>query len=653
MRGEVNYLCGQLEQADSRSKALTSFIEKTDVNLGELDIEAIDDYLDSVANEGLLQGYSVEEDGTFVIASNISVPDEGYNVALKDELVIISDDERFKNYEPVGDFVNSEVIDAIERSVADDIMVRVVDDEVNAAMLDAEQVQNRLISSHIDYLYAKKLDNYTVFMMLSANQVFKDRSSIMAWTTLSFFVLLLVVFALIFQLLNRIVAKRIDQENEVLARVEAGDLDARSEVGGTHEFSSLSKGINDTVDTLKGWIAEAEARMDAELATAKAIQEATLPRTFPPYPDIPKFDIYASMNAARQVGGDFYDYFLIGEDCGPDEGKLGFVIADVSGKGVPAALFMMKAKALLRDYVSSGMDVGEAVAEANRQLCDGNDESMFVTAWVGVLDYQTGHVDYVNAGHNPPLLRQRDGGWQWLRQKSGPVLGLFEVPYKAHSVECATNDTFLLYTDGVTEAFSATEELYGEERLMATVQANDGKHPHDLQKAVREDVAAWASGAEQSDDITILALEVGVPPQSAEALVLPARLDQLDTVNEFLHDELDQRLCPKRTQNQLDIAVEELFVNVCRYAYPDATEQEPGSVRIQRAYSADPPCITVKIVDEGIPFDPLAKPDAVTPDNIVDVPIGGLGILMAKKSVDEMHYERVDGSNVLTIVKKW
>ena len=186
--------------------------------------------------------------------------------------------------------------------------------------------------------------------------------------------------------------------------------------------------------------------MDAELAAAKTIQESALPRVVPPYPDILKFDVYATMGAAKEVGGDFYDFFLIGDGCTPEAGKLGFVMADVSGKGVPAALFMTKAKTQLRDYMESGMELGEAVENANRQLVDGNDAGMFVTAWAGVLDYATGRVDFVNAGHNPPLLWQSEpgaggsserGSWRWLAERSGMPLGLFDgFPYEAHSVEC-------------------------------------------------------------------------------------------------------------------------------------------------------------------------------------------------------------------------
>ena len=447
--------------------------------------------------------------------------------------------------------------------------------------------------------------------------------------------------------------QRIYETNTSLSRITSGDLDEVVNVRGTREFESLSNGINETVQALKGWISEAESRMDAELATAKEIQESALPRIFPPYPDILKFDVYAIMNPAREVGGDFYDFFLIGDDCDGEHGKLGFVIADVSGKGVPAALFMMKAKTQIRDYVESGMELGEAVENANRQLCDGNDAGMFVTAFVGVYDYANGHVDFVNAGHNPPLLWQ-ETDWRWLTEKSGLPLGLFEgLPYKAYSVDCKIGDQFLIYTDGVTEAMDVDGVLYGEEQLIKLARANYPLHPRELIECVRRDVARHSTGAIQSDDITILALEVGVPPEITASLIVPADVDELPRVNEFIHTELDRRLCPLRVQHQLDIAVEELFVNVAHYAYPDATQENPGTARISYTYSADPPSITVDIIDEGIPYNPLAKPDAVTPDDIAEVPIGGLGILMAKRSVDEIRYERVDESNVVTIVKKW
>ena len=658
MRNEVNYLCTQMKLGGKRVELLQETLSQAGVETSDIDEATLTGLSDLLADDVVLSGFTPNSDDIVIIEF--------------DGRVYASNDERFTVGMDMSQTFFGDSSSAIERSKENQQIERFIFVDP-ARKPDAE---NRSLTApdapevhpHIAYVYAQHSYDFAidteeasdegvisadVVMIRSSDQVFAKRPEVMTWMTASSLVLLLAVFVIVFQLLNRVVAKRIDDENAALSLITSGNLDARAEAGGTREFESLTEGINDTVDALRGWIAEAESRMDAELATARAIQESALPSTFPPYPDIPKFDIFASMNAAKQVGGDFYDFFLIGEDCDDSQGKLGFVIADVSGKGVPAALFMMRAKALLRDYLASGMEIGEAVSEANRLLIEGNDEGMFVTAWVGVLDYGTGHVDYVNAGHNPPLLWQREGGWQWLRRKSGPVLGLFEISYRALEVDCLAGDTFLLYTDGVTEAFDVDEQLYGEDRLMAVAENGYRMHPRELLESVRSDVAKHANGAEQSDDITIMTLEVGVPPEVTATLEVPAEVSQLTTVNEFLHSELDRRLCPQRVQNQLDIAVEELFVNVCHYAYPEATPDEPGAVRIQRTYCADPPSITVDIIDEGIPYNPLEKPDAVTPGNIKDVPIGGLGILMAKRCTDEMFYERVNGSNVVTIVKKW
>lgn len=143
--------------------------------------------------------------------------------------------------------------------------------------------------------------------------------------------------------------------------------------------------------------------------------------------------------------------------------------------------------------------------------------------------------------------------------------------------------------------------------------------------------------------------DADIPSVSVATLVLPAEIEELDRVNEFIHAELERRRCPMRAQYQLDIAVEELFVNVCSYAYPNGT----GTLTVRCTYTADPASVTVELIDTGIPFDPLARPGTAMPADIADVPIGGLGILMARKSVDEMRYERVDGSNIVTIVKRW
>lgn len=633
IRSEVNYLCLQLAATDEHAVELERLAASTGddpADLAERFPELFGDLSDPAVT--LIDGYTLEETGTVVV--------------MVEGTVVASDDPKIPIGGDVRELLGDDTYAAVGESCRTDDLQRIMNEGASAG--SGKQ------TSDDAYLLARQQGEHTVLIIESADMIYRDRTTIMGRVCTIALIVLVAVLFIVDRMLNLLVARRIDRMNDALGRITAGDLSVRLEDRGTREFKSLSRDVNHTVDALQGLIADAEARMDEELATARAIQEAALPRIFPPYPDILKFDLYASMEAARQVGGDFYDFFLIGDDAGPESGKLGFVVADVSGKGVPAALFMMKAKTQVRDYLQSGMDVGEAMDEANRQLCDGNDENMFVTAWVGVLDYANGHIEYVNAGHNPPLLWQREGGWRWLRERSGPMLGLFEGrPYRAHVLECAPGDMLLLYTDGVTEAWDTSERLYGEDRLLAVVERGFSLHPRELVESVRADVAAHTEGAEQSDDITVLALEFGVPPEITAALEVPALIPELDRVNDFLHEELDRRLCPQRVQDQLDVAVEELYANVCSYAYPDATPENPGKVRVLRTYHADPASITVDIIDSGVPFDPLARSDAVTPKDIEDVPIGGLGILLTKKMVDEIRYERTDDMNVVTIVKRW
>ena len=367
------------------------------------------------------------------------------------------------------------------------------------------------------YVFAKSQDGLTAVAFKTEDAVLADCPRLMLGMSIPALLVLAVVGTLAYHILKREFVYRVERLDADLMRITEGDLGVKVDVGGTSEFNSLTSSINQTVDALKGWIAEAESRMDSELAAARAIQESAMPRVFPPFPDIPKFDLYASMDAAREVGGDFYDFFLL-EGSGAERGRLAFLVADVSGKGVPAALFMMRAKAQLHDYLNAGLGVAEAVSRANAQLLEGNEDCMFVTAWVGVLDYGTHRVEFVNAGHNPPLLWQREGGWRWLEEISGMPLGLFEDAYEAFSIDCEPGDAILLYTDGVTEAYNAGKMLYGSERLMELLRQVEHLHPQKLVEAVRGDVARWAEGAEQSDDVTLLALEIGAPPEAASAL---------------------------------------------------------------------------------------------------------------------------------------
>ncbi len=254
----------------------------------------------------------------------------------------------------------------------------------------------------------------------------------------------------------------------------------------------LERQIKDSAD---------KQQIESELNVATHIQTSMLPRIFPAFPARKEFDVYASMNPAKEVGGDFYDFFTV------DENHLAIVVADVSGKGVPAALFMVIAKTLLKDYAQRGSSPDAVFTDVNRLLCETNDEGMFVTAWMGVLDLSNGRLVYVNAGHNPPLLRRRDGKYEYLRTRSGFVLaGMEGTRYRSCSLDLAPEDALFLYTDGVTEATDEKQELYGEERLSAVLNANLSCAPKALLSAVKADVDAFVGQAAQFDDITMLSL---------------------------------------------------------------------------------------------------------------------------------------------------
>ncbi len=239
-----------------------------------------------------------------------------------------------------------------------------------------------------------------------------------------------------------------------------------------------------------------------EMKMASSIQESSIPRVFPPFPGEKRVDIYASMETAKEVGGDFYDFYFSGPR------KITFLIADVSDKGVPAALFMMRAKTIIKNIAQTGKPVAEVVTEANNALCDGNGANMFVTAWIGEIDLGTGTVSYVNAGHNPPIILRADGSSEYLRTKPGLVLGAMSgIPYRSQEVTLAPGDVIYLYTDGVTEQTNPKAELFGEERLLALLSdARFRSRPSDALQAVLAAVKAHASGVEQADDCTQLVI---------------------------------------------------------------------------------------------------------------------------------------------------
>nr|MCR4817371.1 SpoIIE family protein phosphatase [Fretibacterium sp.] len=312
-----------------------------------------------------------------------------------------------------------------------------------------------------------------------------------------------VLYVMIDLLVQRIVLNNLSRVNESLARITNGNLNEEVSVRGYIEFSTLSDGINQTVNALKGYITAAEKRMDQEMEFARTIQAAALPRNFAfPRSD---FDLYAMMNPAREVGGDFYDFFFVDKDT------LALIIADVSGKGVPAALFMMRSKTALRDLAESGLSPSEILLKANLSLYEGNEAEMFVTVWIGLVNLKTGMMTCANAGHEYPMLMRAGGSYQLIRDEHClPLAGMANQQFEEYSIWLGPGDHLFIYTDGIPEAQNEQEEQYETERLLHVLNRLKNRPMREVLPAVRQDIRSFVGTAEQFDDITMLGFELRV-----------------------------------------------------------------------------------------------------------------------------------------------
>ena len=450
------------------------------------------------------------------------------------------------------------------------------------------------------------------------------------------------LFVFIYILIKRVIINNLQKINDTLGRITKGDLNVTVDVRSSQEFSSLSDDINSTVTTLKRYIAEAAARIDKELEYAKQIQLSALPANFPENED---FEIYAQMIAAKEVGGDFYDFYKLGDTT------VAFLAADVSGKGIPAAMFMMTAKTIIKDLAESGMAVNDIFTKANEKLCENNESGMFVTAWMGILDLTTGNLQFANAGHNPPVLKRRDGAFEYLKTRAGFVLaGMEGVRYRVGELTLYPGDRLFLYTDGVPEATNTENKLYGEDRLLAFMNRNASAEATEFLPALKANIDEFVGEAPQFDDITMLMLDYK-PKQGGVHMMnktFPARIEALSDVLGFVDQTLESCECPMKIQTAICVAIEEIFVNVARYAYKDSE----GDMTLGIGFDAERHEITFRMADRGTPFDPLKKPDPDITLSAEEREIGGLGIFITKKTMDTVSYAYENGENILTMTKK-
>ena len=422
--------------------------------------------------------------------------------------------------------------------------------------------------------------------------------------------------------------------------------DRLKKIKGKDEFGILARAIEKMSVDMNQYIADLthttaeKERLSAELDVATQIQANMLPRIFPPYKDHPELELFATMEPAKEVGGDFYDFFMIDGD------HFALVVGDVSGKGVPAALFMVIAKTLIKNSVMQGLKPAQVFERVNNELCEGNDAGLFVTCWMGVLTLSTGELRFVNAGHTFPILRH-ENIVEFLKSKPDLMLaGMEGMSYHEHFIMLGRGDRLFIYTDGVTEATDADNQLYGEERLISFLRKSEIKDVRQSLADVRSDIDAFVGGVPQFDDITML--ELVLKDKVGGFMIeksFKAKDENMQAVFDFVHEQI-QKDCPVDILNKIDLAVEEIFVNIAHYAY----EPDEGPVNISCGFENE--TLTVVFSDHGKKFDPLAHADPDTSLALEEREIGGLGIYLTKQFMDSVEYEYVGDKNILTIRKK-
>jgi sigma-B regulation protein RsbU (phosphoserine phosphatase) len=526
--------------------------------------------------------------------------------------------------------------------------------------------------------------------------------------TLFILAILIVVFALVATASALRISKRTTEPIQLLAaeigKIGGDNLTYQNKIQTGDEiedlglaFENMTKELQEYLTNLASITAEKE-RIGAELTVASQIQTSMLPCIFPPFPDRSEFSIFGTMTPAREVGGDFYDFFLI------DDRRLCVVIADVSGKSIPAALFMVIAKTLIKNNAQMALPPSAVLDKVNMLLNENNDASMFVTAFIGYLDIVTGSFVYSNAGHNQPFIGSAAKGFHLMDSDPALPLGaLRDIIFEEGEKYIVPGDMIFLYTDGVTEALNTDEELYSDERLTQTLNGAEADTPEMLIDTVGLSLAEFTDGEEQFDDITMLAIryegidktrkydavssysepipqaslplfEPEVPAasetkpddllaaatellkreslpedlQGAEftaSVQLEAKLDNLQTILEFAAMHLRRTDLSETSKQQMLIAAEEIFVNISQYAYKPAR----GIAGI--GISSDKNSVSIYFYDKSKPYDPLKREDPDITLSAEDRQIGGLGIFMVKQMMDDVKYRYEGGFNKLTIVK--
>ncbi len=524
--------------------------------------------------------------------------------------------------------------------------VAVLAEDMMAGESGMHVVDNDGVDSYVFYAPVPRT-GWSIATVIPKNEVFADLRRNNINVSIIFGLGMVALFLACWRIISRM-ARPLKKFAVSARSVARGDFNAQLPVIHSHdEMRELADSFGFMQSELTSYIANlqdttsAKEKIESELRIARDIQMGMIPKIFPPFPARREIDLYATLRPAKEVGGDLYDFFMDGD-------KLCFAIGDVSGKGVPASLFMAVTRSLFRAVATGESSPGEIVRSLTASISDNNDSNMFVTLFVGILDLTSGHMRFCNAGHNPPVLMTPDGTTRYAEVKANIPVGVMEgFPFVEEEATLADGTCLMLYTDGVTEAENFGKELYGEERLLKLLTAHAQDSPRKQIDLTVNDIEEHVNGNIPSDDITMLALRFDrTHSGSRHTLTIDNRMEEMARVEQFIEQLGDLlSLSPALVMN-LNLVLEEAISNIILYGYkPEERKQ------IEVSAQKDGGTLVLTLTDSGQKFDPTQKEDPDITLSAEERQIGGLGVFLVKKIMNEVEYQRVNGKNVFTMKK--
>lgn len=545
-----------------------------------------------------------------------------------------------------NDYILNKTMFGMAKSHGDDRMVETTQHMVNGEYGIGEFERQ---GAKFYLLYAPiEATGWSVAVACLHSDIFAGVESVRRYSYMAGFICLLLVTIACFSAIRRMTRPLIKIAGAAM-EIAQGNLKAKlPNISGYDEVCTLRNSFANMQQSLLRYIDELQLttankeRIESELRIARSIQLGMVPKAFPAFPERDDIDLYSKLRPAREVGGDLYDFFI-------EDEKLHFIVGDVSGKGIPASLVMAVTCRLFRTIAYNVETPEGIVTTLNDALSESNESNMFCTAFVGILDLKTGELKYCNAGHNPPFILHPQKGVTPMKVMPNLAMGIWSgFKYCGESCHIDNGSTLFMYTDGVTEAENISKELYGEKRLMSLLRELTSSTPRGVIEKVLDDIAQHTKDAEQNDDITILCCSIGNihTGDDCRQLVLTNHIEEIARMVTFI-DELSEELSLSAEDSfNIHLAMEEAVSNVIMYAYPQDEEHELTIV-VRHVDNR----LIFKIIDSGKEFDPTQQPDADITLSLEERPIGGLGIFLIRRIMQQVEYHRVDGKNILTMIK--